>query len=566
MQEKNRSREDDAFQIFEDTFYEIEYDSCPMPGVGKFVLKSRKIEEPERDEIRERFNQMRNIARENRRYHYGGTKFYDKRVQEENSRIFYLQGKFMEEFRDEYDKISPYSSYFPDYQTMGYEQLRTYFSWRTKVRQGDIDNISLSYAFLYLYELIGNIGVESPEEGLEKIMDFWDAFRVYDQSIDKYVLKWLKDYHIFYELPWSFQEFVEKNELKCYYPNLDNSEDCFDLYVSISKYDIRKSAFYVEKEDLVRNCFQFLIDRLKDVFEDGHIDFEDYVFQPVKNSSAWTPFQSALFYSPLKQRDRRVVLSEKEIYICSAGRWTFSTAITTGTGKQLIGYCMKQMESILRSLAGYRHKLTANISMISDLTEEELGRAGINLEKVIDQAVREYYREATKTVVKVDAKALDKIRQEAYVTQEKLTVPEEDVLSSIQFYSDSVQKKAQGKKEEFEQKKIQSRNQSLDGSAEKNTSQNQDDQGREWRQDASDNVWDALWSAFTQTEREALLLVLSGEKDIKKFADEKNIMLEVLLDNINEKAVDVTGDAVLDDEFAVYDDYYEQVKEMVSRR
>ena len=28
----------------EDVFYEIEYDACPMPGVGKFVPKSRKVE------------------------------------------------------------------------------------------------------------------------------------------------------------------------------------------------------------------------------------------------------------------------------------------------------------------------------------------------------------------------------------------------------------------------------------------------------------------------------------------------------------------------------------------
>jgi len=41
-------------------FYEIEYDSSPYPGVGKFVLKPQpqKIGEPEKDEIRELFGQM----------------------------------------------------------------------------------------------------------------------------------------------------------------------------------------------------------------------------------------------------------------------------------------------------------------------------------------------------------------------------------------------------------------------------------------------------------------------------------------------------------------------------
>ena len=34
-------------------FYEIEYDSHPIKGVGRFVLKSQKIEPQEKDEIRE---------------------------------------------------------------------------------------------------------------------------------------------------------------------------------------------------------------------------------------------------------------------------------------------------------------------------------------------------------------------------------------------------------------------------------------------------------------------------------------------------------------------------------
>ena len=96
---------------------------------------------------------------------------------------------------------------------MGYGQLRTYFTWRTKVRQGDILQTSLSYVFLYLYELLNNIGVESPQEGMERLMLLWDAYRVYDESIDKYVLRWLKDYHIYYELPWSFRDFVQRHNL-----------------------------------------------------------------------------------------------------------------------------------------------------------------------------------------------------------------------------------------------------------------------------------------------------------------------------------------------------------------
>ena len=131
-------------------FYEIEYDSVPVPGVGKYVLKSQKIEEPEKDEIRELFYQMRDISR-NHRSKYDFSRFFDRRVQNDNAIIFYEQGLFMKDFEDDYAGNTQLSQYFPNYQMMGYEQLRTYFTWRTRVRKENIVNTSLAYTFLYIY-------------------------------------------------------------------------------------------------------------------------------------------------------------------------------------------------------------------------------------------------------------------------------------------------------------------------------------------------------------------------------------------------------------------------------
>jgi len=40
-------------------------------------------------------------------------------------------------------------------------------------------------------------------------------------------------------------------------------------------------------------------------------------------------------------------------------------------------------------------------------------------------------------------------------------------------------------------------------------------------------------------------------------------MLEVLADGINEKAMDYIGDNLMDDDFVLYDDYINQVKELI---
>ena len=85
---------------------------------------------------------------------------------------------------DDFEESEPFSCYYPNYQQMTYRQLRTYFTWRTKVRQGNIANTSLSYAFVYIYELINQIGVSSPEEGLERLLWFWQTFHNFDAALD----------------------------------------------------------------------------------------------------------------------------------------------------------------------------------------------------------------------------------------------------------------------------------------------------------------------------------------------------------------------------------------------
>lgn len=517
----------------EDIYCEIEYDSTPVRGENADVqlqashLIPERMEERPKDEIRELFNRMRDIAREDRYLNFGSRRFFDRKMQRENAGIFYRQGMMMKDFEDEYEKKVPYSSYFSDYQMMGYDQLRTYFTWRTQIRQGNITHLSLSYAFVYLYELLNNIGVDDPREGLERLMLFWDAYRVYDESVDRYVVKWLKDYHIYYSLEQSFPDFVKENGLAAYYPNLSDSDDQFALFYSVSKYDIKNSVFYNDdNKDLIQRCFCAVLEHLREAFSEKGKSFDDLVFCPVRKMAVWTPFQDALFYPSRRQADRKVVLSQREIYVCSGNQWTFSAVITAESGKRLVGYVMKEMEVLLRKLTKYRHKLSANRSLLSDVMADELEKAGIFPEKLVADAVTAFYREETRTVVRVNPGRLEQIRREALVIQEKLIVPEEAAPTPV------VQEASLPEPDRCE---------------------------------VSDS-WAELRENLTDIELEALAMALTGEGEIKNLADEHGIMVEVLIDGINEKAMDYTGDSILDDDAAVYDDYAEQVKEMVGLR
>ena len=114
--------------------------------------------------------------------------------------LFYRQGLLMADFEDDCPYNGTFKSYFPTYNAMSDRQLRGYFTWRAQVRRGTVEETSTSFAFLYLYELICGIGVDSPLDGFNKIKDFWDAYRAFEPGIDRFARVWLQDYAVFHGL------------------------------------------------------------------------------------------------------------------------------------------------------------------------------------------------------------------------------------------------------------------------------------------------------------------------------------------------------------------------------
>lgn len=522
------------------SFAEIEMDSVADTSYNPVPIPAPV--QPVMDEKRRIFMSMREIARYDHSSYFMNSKIYDKQAQYENSKIFYKQAVLMKDFQDDYAGAVSFASYFPYYQLMNYEQFRTYFTWRTKVRSGLIERTSLSYAFVYIYELLNNIGVDGPLDGLDKLMSFWTAFKVFDVAIGKYLIKWVKDYHIYYELPHSFNEFLCKNELQDYYPGIAGYKPeihySFDNLSGISKYNIRQSAFYSDRTSrLIADCSDFVISRIISITAAAGIEFSHLIFQCARSSPIWTPFSGALFYPCLKQPDRRVVLSDSEIYVHDQNKWLHSAVITIESGRQLIGYILKQMEAVLRKATGYKFKLSAHLENVQGEILQKLDAAGISLEKAVTDAVLEFYREQNKTVVSVSKTAINKIRLEALDTLDKLIVPENEYRMAPDCPLEVPPA----------------------------------DKGQEGPilppADASviPDGWTALKNALNNTEVNALAAVLKGDCDIKRFADDNGIMLEVLADGINQKASDHIGDNILelDGGMTLYDEYREKLMMVV---
>lgn len=474
----------------------------------------------------------------------------------DEAKLFYKQAVFMKDFEDDCRKRTSFSSYFPKYQAMTYEHFRTYFTWRTKVRKGRVEDTSATYAFLYVYELLLNIGVDSPQEGLDKLMDFWYAFRLYGDVLNKYMLQWLKDYHVYYELPKSFEDFAIEHNLRVCYPPIfaygANRRERFEILIGISSYDIRNSIFYTKQTSkLIHDCFDFVFNGLCQLSAKAKYRFEDIVFYPVARESPWKPFNRALFHPALKQPDRQVVFSDAEVYTCRNNNWTHSTVLFTDDGRELIGYIMREMEISLRKIFQFKHKISSKRIMCRASIHEKLDLMGFSLNSSIINLIMEFYRELTRTEIVVDVDNLVRIRKEALHTQKKLIVSDEMAVVMGKTPASKPTSKSKSK----QTKKSASKPALVDIAEAVEIAPLASGVG---------DIWASFKECLTQTELDALSCMLQAQ-DVKVFANEKRIMLEVLVDEINQKAVDCIHDTILEfsDTVILYEDYVEKIKEMV---
>lgn len=78
----------------------------------------------------------------------------------------------MADYHEDYEDFAAFKRYYPTYHDMSVKQLQTYFAWRSKIRQGEFYQTSSSYCYVYIYELLNQIGVKSAIDGLKKLTLF----------------------------------------------------------------------------------------------------------------------------------------------------------------------------------------------------------------------------------------------------------------------------------------------------------------------------------------------------------------------------------------------------------
>ena len=116
------------------------------------------------------------------------------------SELFLKQARLMANYEDDYDYRGTVNQYFPTYDSLTDPELRGYFTWRTKVRRGEVERRGMSYASLYAYELLALVGCTSPMDAYERLHIFGHAYGALDPQILRCLKDWERALIIYYGL------------------------------------------------------------------------------------------------------------------------------------------------------------------------------------------------------------------------------------------------------------------------------------------------------------------------------------------------------------------------------
>lgn len=423
--------------------------------------------------------------------------------------IFIKQGKLLAAYEDDYVYDRRVTHYFPTYQSLTNPELRGYFSWRTKLRRGNLQKTSLTYAFLYIYELLNQIGVADPVDGYRKLTEFRDAYGALDDGILPYLNLWLMDYVVYYNLDAGLLADTPQVRFNRGIAVLDSiqsrgDEEVIRAVKQLSPKWLERSKFYREyREDcdtvtvrvLRRMSAHYNARCKKTMVEQYFGSFSQYRV---------ILFDAAVFHERQVEGNRQYKVDENYIYRCRNGLWSVQkyNCLPHSNGK--LGDVLKAIDGVMRECYGYGRPIQYKLDTKWIL-------------KIIWEESRNLLAEkkaAEEKKITIDYSRLARIRDDAAVTRDRLMVEEE---------------------------------------AEEEAPPVQTPAPAEEPEDTS----------LTRDEYRLLQSLLYGRD--YGWVRSSGLMLSVLVDGINDKLYDTFSDSVLlgDDPPELIEDYIADLKEMI---
>lgn len=432
-------------------------------------------------------------------------------IWESPHKVFLKQGKLLADYEDDYEFTGDPVRYYPTYQSLDDSELRGYFTWRTKARKDIFEDTPLTFIFLYVYELINQIGVTDPFDGFEKLLKIFQHYAIKEPALNHYLQVWLKDYIIYYDLSKELLDYGGASSKENAVRILENiadkkTSDIIGAVRQLAPKWLNRSRFYAAHQKDMDEIISRVLKGMAARYDKTCIRrLPDQLFGSL--SSHYYPiFSQAVFCNPLsrKRKNYTYELDEDYYYQCQSGIWMFYRRSFSSHSARKLENLLKTIDAHMRVEYGDKHPVKA-----------ETGTKWIN--KLILESIHNFQKEKTlteKPVISIDFSRLDKIRSDAVITRERLIQEEESLEATLEEASPTTR-----------------------------------------------DLTPASGNATLNDEEKRLLhCLLYGES--LDWVRKEGLFLSVLVDKINTKMFDLFGDTVLDDSPAILEDYIDELKEM----
>lgn len=446
---------------------------------------------------------------------------------------FYVQGQCVADYTDDYQYQGHFHRYFPVYHDMSNTQLRGYFAWRTKIRHHEYVKAPTSFVYVYLYELINQIGVDSPMAGYQQLVAFQQGYgKMMDHKMTRYLHQWLQDYTVYYQLgdqevQTQFQHQIEIDEaywalLK---PVKQKASAVTTALEEFSSYQLDHCPLHKQDPTLLAMIVKTVWCRLCDLPTEN-VQRNYLGWQGMETTR---PFANAVFYDRASQQQ----FSRQIDHLCSYhyydGRWEHHYYIPTTRRAQKIGSLLHEIDRLVRQTF---HQGRA-------LKPRPLAPNILNQIKPAIQDARHQVQLARRPKIKINLGDLDQIRADASVTRESLLTDEERAAEE----------------EEEHHAPVQATQPTVPAES-ANSSEN--------TKEAATSTTDL---GLSTAEYYLLTHLLNGQ-DWQTYLRQRHLMVNILVDNINDKLFDEIGDTVIEfddhNQPRIIEDYRTDLQELLS--
>ena len=434
---------------------------------------------------------------------------------------FYVQGKFMEDYEDDAPWNGELRLYYPSYHDLRLEQLRGYFTWRTALRRGEFRPVCTSLAYIYVYELLNDIGASDAEDSLRKLREFEIGYLdsgIGEGDMRRNLRRWMLEKAVVSGLPpelareYADPDMLKRDEalaaLREYKSRTD--EEIFRALLTLAGSKLSKSPAVQSEEGQRLFARVWRLAAAKER-QEGKTLFT-LCFGGCR-SHRWDPLANALYYRQKRLAAATYELDEVRTYTFNGGIWTEK--------------CYQERSFDKKLLEGLLHETDRQLRLYLDLgrhlrEKPEEAWASAYAEAVIEED-RQARAAAARKRITVDLGSLEQIRRDALLTRDSL-LTEED-LREAEAQSESVPVRASAEETD----------------------------------EAAPSLPPNL--PLDEVQTELLSLLLRGEP-VKGLLAEKHRMPTVEADAINEALYDEIGDSVLEcdgDGITLAEDYREDV-------